>query len=77
MNPDGLAAAYETTMTEARTAGKQEDASYVISSLLKNLEFAFPNAHLLTNYTDKSEWVFNNAGGAMGSMYIIHASITE
>jgi C-8 sterol isomerase len=27
--------------------------------------------------TDREEWIFNNAGGAMGAMYVIHASLTE
>ncbi|KAJ7879285.1 ERG2/sigma1 receptor-like protein [Mycena olivaceomarginata] len=39
--------------------------------------------HIVTNLTavhintDSNEWLFNNAGGAMGALYIIHASVTE
>jgi len=43
--------------------------------------------HIVTNLTethgtkhinvDQKEWFFNNAGGAMGAMYVIHASVTE
>lgn len=48
----------------------------MISHILANLTATYPTTRLSIN-TDSSEWVFNNAGGAMGAMYVIHASITE
>ena len=47
----------------------------MIKYIVSNLTETYPDNKIHLNTYE--EWVFNNAGGAMGAMYIIHASITE
>lgn len=48
------------------------DTHTMITNIAADLEKEYPG-----HITLKEEWVFNNAGGAMGSMWILHASISE
>ncbi|KAF2739029.1 ERG2 and sigma1 receptor-like protein [Polyplosphaeria fusca] len=53
-------------------AAHGNDTASMVQYIVSDLHDKLP-AHVTLN----EEWVFNNAGGAMGAMYIIHASITE
>ncbi|RDB19566.1 C-8 sterol isomerase [Hypsizygus marmoreus] len=63
-------------LSKAAIAAHPENPTGMIEHIVTNLTATYPSTQIQIN-TNSSEWVFNNAGGAMGAMYIIHASITE
>ncbi|KAL0579327.1 C-8 sterol isomerase [Marasmius crinis-equi] len=57
-------------------AASPNSTAGMVDHIIANLTSTYSPKDIRLN-TDTSEWVFNNHGGAMGAMYIIHASITE
>ncbi|KAF2031547.1 ERG2 and sigma1 receptor-like protein [Setomelanomma holmii] len=66
-DPEAL---HNLTLPAIRAHGNNTAA--IVSSIVSSLSTTHP-VHVNLD----EEWVFNNAGGAMGAMYIIHASLTE
>lgn len=71
MNPQHL-----HELSQAAIAANPDNLAGMIQHITTNLTVTYPSTQIRFN-PDSSEWMFNNAGGAMGAMYIIHASITE
>ena len=67
---------HELSQAAIAAAPNATATSSMVDFIIANLTAEYPSTKVALN-KDVSEWVFNNAGGAMGAMYIIHASITE
>lgn len=57
-------------LSQRAIAAHGNDTRAVVKYIVGELDEKLDGKHL--NFEE--EWVFNNAGGAMGAMYIIHAS---
>lgn len=65
LNPAGL---HDLSLRAIGAHGN--DTRAVVSFIVSELSERLPGGYVNLD----EEWIFNNAGGAMGAMYIIHAS---
>ncbi|KAJ6510609.1 ERG2/sigma1 receptor-like protein [Mycena sanguinolenta] len=63
-------------LAQSAIASCPNDTAGMIQHIVTNLTSTYPSSQVKIN-VDSSEWLFNNAGGAMGALYIVHASLTE
>ncbi|EMR63652.1 Squalene epoxidase [Eutypa lata] len=63
-------------LTQRAINSYPNDTTAIVNYIVTELHEKHPN-YINPKHDDPEEWFFNNAGGAMGGMYIIHASITE
>lgn len=79
MTPESLNQSFQKSLeiTRAHASSAPQNTTLLISTLIDTLIADHPDAIFAKDFQNPTEWVFNNAGGAMGSMFIIHASITE
>lgn len=57
-------------LSQRAIAAHGDDTTQVVKYIVDELSEKLPGGYINLD----EEWIFNNAGGAMGAMYIIHAS---
>ena len=63
-------------IAQAAVQEHPDDIHSIIPYIVSNLTAEYPASTIAFNL-DSAEWVLSNAGGAMGAMFVLHASITE
>ncbi|KAJ9109188.1 hypothetical protein QFC21_000517 [Naganishia friedmannii] len=66
-----------THSLEQQKMQNSTDTYALVEDVITRIAEAYPDTRVRTDFRDRDEWMWNNAGGAMGSMFIVHASITE